>query len=67
MSAADVIAMIEKLPPTEKAEVFAFVRGAGAGETAGERKIRYIPDEKFDEIVPKIFDRHEELFRRLSQ
>ncbi len=76
MNAAEIIEMIKKLSPEEKAEVVAFLKNAEAGETgkdfraeeaATERKVRYISKEKFEEIVPKVFKKHEELFRRLAQ
>ena len=66
MSAAEIIEMIKKLPPEEKAEVMAFARSAESS-TAGTTKIRHISKEKFEEIVPKVFAKHQELLRRLSQ
>jgi hypothetical protein len=76
MNAAEIIEMIKKLSPEERAEVMTFLQDGESGATgknfraeeAGtERKVRYISKEKFDEIVPKIFEKHEELFRRLAQ
>lgn len=63
MSAAEIIEMIEKLPPAEKAEVYALLEQ----RKSQEPKIRYISDEKFAEIAPKIFEKHHELFRRLAE
>lgn len=68
MSAAEIIEMIEKLPPSEQREVRAYLEQKEKGASGDQpRTIRYISDEKFNEIVPKIFERHHELFRRLSQ
>ena len=76
MTAAEIIELIKQLPPQERAEVMAFLESASAGvtETAGnygtgtkERKVRYISNEKFEEIVPQLFEKHHELFRRLAE
>lgn len=71
MSAAEVIELIKKLPPEEKAEVIAFVNGTAkefcAEEPPQGRQVRYISKESFESVVPKIFEKHEELFRRLAQ
>lgn len=78
MKAAQIIELIKKFPPEERTEIAAFlakenasVAEPGANYAAGpapaERKIRYISKEKFDEIMPKIFEKHEELFRRPAQ
>jgi hypothetical protein len=64
MSAAEIIEMIEKLPPAEKAEVIAYARKSTLPE---EKSVRYISEEKFAEIGPKIFEKHRELLRRLAQ
>lgn len=66
MSAAEVIAMIEKLPPHEKAEVIAFARNIPAAEP-GQPNFRYATDEAFNKVLPEIFEKHHELFRRLAQ
>ncbi len=65
MSAAEIVEMIEKLPPEQKAEVYALLEQRKPREM--ERKIRYVSDEKFAEVAPKIFDQHRELFRRLAE
>jgi hypothetical protein len=65
MSAAEIIEMIEKLPPAEKAEVIAYARKAAL--PSEEKPIRYISDEKFAEVAPKVFEKHRELLRRLAQ
>ena len=74
MSAVEIIELIKKLPPEERAAVAAFLNGNGADgsdprveEAATERKVRYIPNEEFEKVLPQIFEKHEELFRRLAQ
>ncbi|MEY2880081.1 MAG: hypothetical protein RLZZ15_2461 [Verrucomicrobiota bacterium] len=62
-----MIELIEKLPPDEKAVVIAFAKSRDVAAQPREKTIRYLSDEKLKAIVPGIFDRHEELFRRLSQ
>lgn len=65
MSAAEVIEMIKKLPPEEKAAVMDFVERERASDT--KREIRYVTDAKFDEVAPKVLDKHRGLLRRLAQ
>ena len=66
MSAAEIIEMIEKLPAAEQAQVRVYLeKKTVVAEEA--REIRYISDEKFNEIMPKIFEQHHDLLRRLSQ
>jgi hypothetical protein len=64
MSAAEVIAIIEKLPPPEQEEVAAYLekkKQAAAGD--GVRRMDFAKGVKIGEGV---FDRHPELFRRLA-
>jgi hypothetical protein len=67
MSSAEIIEMIKKLPPKEKAEVIAFARNQQAVSGTGEEEIRHIPDETFAKIAPKVFEKHKDLLRRLAQ
>ncbi len=67
MSAAEIIELIKKLPPEEKAEVREFLKNGAADSAPVERKIRYISNEEFDKIAPKIFADNHELLRRLAQ
>lgn len=71
MNAAEIIEMIRKLPPEEKAEVLAFVQKETAGgrvEEAGvEPKVSYIPLTNAEQIAEGVFDRHSELFKKLAQ
>ena len=50
MSAAEVIELIKKLPPEEKAEVIAFAKNAESEVRSTDRKVRYVSQEKFAEI-----------------
>jgi hypothetical protein len=36
-------------------------------ETATERKIRFIPNDEFTKLAPKIFSENHDLLRRLAQ
>ena len=78
MTAAEIIELIKKLPPEEKAEVVAFLMkevGAVAESGAGypgemrssARKLRTIPQAEAERIADGVFDRHFELFRKLAQ
>ena len=63
MSAAEVIELIKKLPPEERAEVTAFAR---AVENCPE-EIRRIDRAEAKKIGSELFDRHPDLFRKLAQ
>jgi hypothetical protein len=63
MSAAEVIELIKKLPPEEKAEVIAFVRSAEAESTGPGQ----VASEAFRAAADKVFTQHRELFRKLAQ
>lgn len=65
MSAAEVIEMIKKLPPEERAEVYSFTENAKQAEQP--RTIRYMSNADADCISEQVFDQHKELFRRLAQ
>jgi hypothetical protein len=65
MSAAEIIELIKKLPPEERAEVFAFAEEAKA--QTPQRPVRYIPLDEAKRVADKIFTENEELFRRLAQ
>ena len=65
MSAAEVIAMIEKLPPAEKAQVIAYAKKAELAER--ERRVRYLATAEAERIAEGIFKDHDELFRKLAQ
>lgn len=65
MSAAEIIELIKQLPPEGKAEVIAFTRALEADGNLP--KVRYISDEKFAEVAPKVFEKHRELLRKLAQ
>jgi hypothetical protein len=71
MNAAEIIEMIKKLPPEERAEVLAFIQRerepTAVEEPAEERKVRYMPLDDAKQIAEGVFDRHSELFRKLAQ
>jgi len=74
MTAAEIIAQIEKLPPEERAQIRAWLERqadrmeeTAASFGAGVATVEYISDEDFERVVPGIFEKHRELFRRLAQ
>lgn len=70
MSAAEIIALIKKLPPTERAEVIAFARATDESASAAptvEESVRHISAEEVERLAPKVFAEHRELFRKLAQ
>lgn len=78
MSAAEIIKLIKQLPPEERAAVVAFVQSeAGrvaesearyaAADRPAEQNVRFVAQSDFEKVLPEIFEKHHELFRRLSQ
>lgn len=71
MSAAEIIELIKKLPPQERAEVEAFVLGEKpemrVEEAAAQTTVRHMPREEAERIAEGVFQRHSELFRKLAQ
>ena len=63
MSAAEII---EKLSVAEREQVRVYLEKKPV-VAEQVREIRYISDEKFDEISPRVFEQHHDLLRRLSQ
>ena len=66
MSVAEIIELIEKLPVAEQEQVRVYLEKKTATAEGG-REIRYVSAGKFGEIMPKIFEQHHDLLRRLSQ
>ncbi len=65
MSAAEVIEMIEKLPPTEQREVRAYLEAKEkAVPTDGIRRMDFAQGVAMGR---GIFERHPELFKKLAQ
>lgn len=76
MNAAEIIELIKKLSPEERAEVMAFLKKAESGaaekefraeEASTERKVRYLPQAEAQRRAEKIFKENRELFHRLAQ
>lgn len=75
MTAAEIIEMIKKLPPREKAEVTEFLlkndgavaEPAGVEEARVDRKESYLPHAEAERRAVRIFRENHELFRRLAQ
>ena len=66
MSAAEIIEQIKALPPDEQAVVADFVTKTTTS-TAGESTVRYMDDATFRAAKERVFEIHQELFRRLAQ
>lgn len=64
MSAQEIIEQIKALPPKDKAEVLEFTRTLQESGTDG---VRYVDKETLQKVAKKVFDEHEELFRKLAQ
>lgn len=62
MSAAEIIELIKKLSPEERAQVVAFFKTEPA-----RREVKYISDEGFEAAAKEVFEDHKELFRRLAE
>ena len=76
MTAAEIVALLQKLPPEERAEVRRYleretgrtrVEETAANYGAGERELRYMPLGEAEKIAEAVFARHAELFRKLAQ
>ena len=65
MSAAEVIEMIKKLPPKERAEVDSFLAETRA--SIQETSDRFATDADFDRAAKQVFADNHELLRRLAQ
>jgi hypothetical protein len=64
MSAAEIIEMIKKLPPDEKAEVIAFAQKEAESDTP---RFKFISEGEFEKWAPAIFEKNRALLRRLAQ
>jgi hypothetical protein len=67
MSAAEIIELIKKLPPEERAEVMAWAKSEAAESRVEEPKVNYLPQAEAERRAEKIFRENHELFRRLAQ
>ncbi len=65
MNAAEIIELIKTLPPEERKAVLAYVRASSEQDPSSE--VRYIPDDTFKDIAPRVFTTHRELMRKLAQ
>ncbi|MGH7959297.1 MAG: hypothetical protein ACREH8_20130 [Opitutaceae bacterium] len=59
MTAREVIDQIKTLPPQERAKVVDFV--------TKELRVRTMGDRAFNQAAKRVFSRHAELMRKLSQ
>lgn len=64
MTAAKIIEEIKHLPKQEQAKVVAYVRDL-AGEIPGQAQ--YMHKDTFDSAANEVFEKYDELLRRLSK
>ncbi len=67
MSAAEVIAELEKLPRQEQEEVWSFLLHARQAKTSTHVGVAFVGDAAFEQAAENVFREHDELFRRLAQ
>lgn len=67
MSAAEVIAEIEKLPCQEQEEVWSFLLHARQAKPNAASGVSFAGDAAFEQAAQKVFREHDELFQRLAQ
>jgi hypothetical protein len=63
MSAAEIIEMIEKLPPEERAEVLAFIKAGKLDQPS----TKVVSDADFERAAKRVFADNKDLLRRLAQ
>ena len=66
MSAAEVIEQIKTLPPAELEIVRDFLLNGGV-DSAGSRDVKYASDDQFNQAAARVFEKHDELLRKLAQ
>jgi len=65
MNAAELIEDIKKLSPEEQRKVFNFVAQFERA-SLGLPPVRYATDEEFRSAAKHVFEKHDELFRKLA-
>lgn len=65
MNIAELIEEIKALPPAELEIVREFVLNGEARDKQPEK--RYVSDEEFDKATSRVFEKHDELLRKLAQ
>jgi hypothetical protein len=63
MSAAEIIEQIKQLPPEERREVFSLVHEMEKEPVVAESEV----SPEFRRLADQVFNRNEELFRKLAQ
>ena len=67
MSAVEIIEQIKALPREERQRVVEFVRDADGNESADLPSVRYADDVAFAAVADRVFEKHDELFRKLAE
>ena len=65
MSAAELIEKIKALPPADLEIVREFVLKSEVRDKQPEK--HYVSDEEFDKAASRVFEKHDELLRKLAQ
>lgn len=66
VNAAELIKQIEALPPAELEIIRNFIVN-GATPAGEARDVKYASDEQFNEAATRVFEKHDELLRKLAQ
>jgi len=66
VSAAELIEQIKTLPPAEVEIIRNFLLN-GEVDSADSRNVKYAPDEQFSQAAARVFEKHDELLRKLAQ
>jgi len=67
MSAAEVIEQIKNLPKPEQEKIVAFVRSGDLEEKAADEGLRFLDSAAFARAKVAVFQKHDEVLRRLAQ
>ena len=66
MSALEIIEQIKSLPPEEKAQVVSFIHEIEADPTESSKRSS-VDRVMLEATAEKVFDRYDDLFRKLAQ
>jgi len=68
MSAAEIIEQIKALPLEEQMKVLAYIcEVERQSDPTNDQCVRYADDKTFEEVAERIFERHDELFKKLAE
>jgi hypothetical protein len=68
MSAAEIIEQIKTLPPGEQEAVFDFLRQTDVSHGEPQNaEVRHLDGQTFEDAAARVFETHDELFKRLAK